>query len=79
MRTYSSFADLGKMFGVKDKKPAEEKTLKCRVCGGRMHQIGGTNVWACRNIVTRKKKDGTEVTEVCGNTLMKEVAGSNYL
>lgn len=51
---------------------------KCKVCGGDMTAITGTNVWVCRNIVektkTKKNEDGSvieyQVTEPCDHRLL---------
>ena len=60
-------------------KPAKEvRPKKCRVCGGDMTAITGTNVWVCQNIVEktkpRKNEDGSvteyKVTEMCDNRLL---------
>lgn len=82
-KIYHSFAELAAVRGVRQKREKrEEKTLKCRVCGAEMTYIDGTNIWICRNEVTRKKKSKTkdgmevtrEVTEPCGNFFYTKVS-----
>ena len=56
----------------------EVRPKKCRVCGGDMTAIAGTNVWVCQNVVektkTKKNEDGSvtefKVTEMCDNRLL---------
>lgn len=46
---FNSFKAISKFFGVKTPKARKEKPMKCSFCGGEMHRVEGTNVWACGN------------------------------
>lgn len=41
-----SFAELGKVFGIKQ-KPRKERVYTCRKCGSPMSRVGNTNVYLC--------------------------------
>ena len=78
-KRYHSFREIGRFFGVKPakNKNKSEKPLKCSYCGGEMHRIQGTNVWACGNpFIVDEELDGKpiqvfgsccEYTEISGD------------
>ena len=65
-------------FKMSEKVAKEPRPKKCRVCGGDMTAIAGTNVWVCQNVVektkSRKNEDGSvteyKVTEMCDHQLL---------
>ena len=57
MAELHSFAELGKVFGIKPKQ-RKEKEYTCKVCGGKMKHIN--NVLICEKPHKRKNKDGVE-------------------
>ena len=48
-KCFNSFREISRFFGVKPARAKKEKPRKCSYCGGEMHRIEGTNVWACGN------------------------------
>ena len=65
-------------YKIAEASTKEVRPKKCRVCGGDMIAITGTNVWVCQNMVektkSRKNEDGSvteyKVTEMCDNRLL---------
>lgn len=71
-----------------DKLAAQRKKFtKCKVCGGKMTYIAGTNIFLCENMVEKTKKIKDEngvvtekkVTEPCGNTNLISKSYMNYI
>ena len=58
---FTSFADLGKVFGVNPRK-RKDKPFYCRKCGAEMKHIPDTNVYLCEG----KTSDGV----ACGNRVL---------
>lgn len=68
---------------INDKKAAQIKKFStCRICGGQMTYVKGTNILVCECDVQKKVKSGGEekiVTEKCGNTNIVDKAYQDYL
>lgn len=81
--TWGELDKVAKDFGLKmskakdapDKEARKAKFAKCRVCGGQMTYLAGTNALICQCEVekefVKKSEDGTETkvtkTVTCGN------------
>ena len=77
MKTYSSFKELAIAQGISLPQEKAERARKCKACGAEMIHIAGTNVYVCRNEITRKRKNKDtqeeyEVTEPCGNAAISK-------
>lgn len=57
MKTFATFEELGKAFGI-SKRPRKQKPFICKKCGGEMYHVPQTNIFLCEN-----EKDG----KVCGH------------
>lgn len=57
-------------------KPTQQKTFKCRACGGNMTAHLGTNVYTCDNMVEKEKANESgktiKVVEPCGNVALQK-------
>lgn len=80
---WGQFNELAKEFGFKPPKQIEdgkkkfqrEKFAKCRMCGGQMTYVPGTNILYCENkiqvererVLDNGKKEKYFETQTCGN------------
>lgn len=65
MSTYNNFKDAFAAMGYKVKEPEHKlATAKCRICGGVMTQMEGTNVFVCHGNVD---EEGRKIE--CHNTI----------
>lgn len=98
-RTYVQWGDWSKLNLKKTKgnyepkvdenKKAAQKAKfgKCRICGGQMTYLGGTNILICENEVEKKKTKIGEtgekveytVTEECGNINLVDAQYQSYM
>lgn len=95
-RKYAKFGDweaLGfkkaKSYKPDEKKKEAQRTkfARCRVCGGQMTYLNGTNTLICNNEVekkrTKRNDDGSlvefTVTEVCGTLNLVDEQYRSYL
>lgn len=95
--TWGELDKVAKDFGLKmpkvkakdapDKEARKAKFAKCRVCGGQMTYLAGTNALICQCEVEKefikKSEDGTETkvtkTVTCGNVNLVDEQYQSYM